>query len=265
MNVYILADMEGITGICLEDHTSAGTPEYEQARKWMTQDVNAAVEGALAGGAKRVVVLDGHGANHFYNLVYEDLHPGAEYIVGRPRPWYVTQLDESFDCMFLVGLHAMSGTPNAVLEHTWSTQSWYRCRLNGIETGEIGLMAAYAGHFGIPVAFVTGDKATCREAQTFLGDDITTVCVKEGLGRYTAVMRPFGPARDDIRKGASEALARLADRKPYLVDIPVNLEIDYIRVSHVDGIRLYSGMERVAPRTIRYSGPDVASTLYLMQ
>ena len=87
MKVFILVDMEGISGICLEAHTTGGTAEYEMARRWMTQDVNAAVQGALDGGASEIVVADGHGTNGMYNLVYHDLHEGASYIEGSPRDY----------------------------------------------------------------------------------------------------------------------------------------------------------------------------------
>ncbi len=113
LKVFILADMEGISGVCLEEHTTAGTPHYEQARRWMTADVNAAVQGALDAGASEVVVLDGHGANSLYNLVYEELHEGAEYIVGSPRGWYLTGTGLQLPLCADGGMHAMAGTPRA--------------------------------------------------------------------------------------------------------------------------------------------------------
>ncbi len=265
MKVFILVDMEGISGICLEQHTSADNPHYERARRWMTQDVNAAVQGAIDGGAKEIVVLDGHGANSLYNLVYEDLHEDAEYIVGSPRGWYLTGIDESFDCMLMVGKHAMSGTPNAVLEHTWSGASWYRCRLNGVETGEIGLMAAFAGTFKVPVTMVSGDKAACEEAKRFLGDHIAVACVKEGLSRYAAKMLSPAVARRKIQEAAAEGVRNAKNGKPCIVETPVKLEIDYMRLSSVDSIREAEGVKFTGPRTVCYSGKDVPSACYLMR
>jgi len=265
LKVFVLVDMEGITGICLEEHTSAGNPLYEQARRWMTADVNAAVQGALDAGASEIVVLDGHGANSLYNLVYEDLHEGAEYIVGSPRGWYLTGLDSSFDCMLMVGMHAMSGTPKAVLEHTWSSARWHKCRLNGRETGEIGLMGAFAGAHGVPVTLVTGDRAACSEARQFLGDRVAVACVKDGLGRYSARMLPPRAARAEIRAQASQAVALAESGVPFVVDTPVTLEIEYFRNSHADAITEVPGIERVGPRTFRYLGPDVPSACYLMK
>jgi D-amino peptidase len=265
VKVFILVDMEGISGICLEAHTTGGTAEYEMARRWMTQDVNAAVQGALDGGASEIVVADGHGTNGMYNLVYHDLHEGASYIEGSPRDWYIAQLDGSFDCMLMVGMHAMSGTPRAVLEHTWSGERWHKARLNGRETGEIGLMAAYAGSFGVPVTFVSGDLAAVTEARQFLGESLITACVKEGLSRYAAKLLPPQTSRELIRKGTAQAVRAAGEAKPYIVETPVALEVDYVRNSHVDVIRAAENVEFVAPRTVRYSGPDVPSALHLMR
>jgi hypothetical protein len=46
LKVYISVDMEGITGVVHGDQVSPGNPGYAEARKWMADDVNAAVEGA---------------------------------------------------------------------------------------------------------------------------------------------------------------------------------------------------------------------------
>lgn len=265
MKVFVLVDMEGITGVCLENHTTGGTPEYEQARRWMTQDVNACVQGALDAGATEITVLDGHGTNNFYNLIYEDLHEGAEYIEGTPHGWYITGLDSSYDCMLMLGMHAMAGTPQAVLEHTWSSARWVRCRVNGREMGEIGMMAAYAGHFGVPVTLVTGDRAACDEAKSFLGDQTALACVKWGLSRYSARMLPPMTARAEIRGRASEAVALAAEAKPFVIPGPVSVEVDYFRNSHVDEIKLGQGVEVIGPRTLRFSAADVPSAYYLMR
>lgn len=265
MKVFILVDMEGISGIALEEQTTARNPEYEKARHWMTQDVNAAVQGALDGGATEVHVLDGHGANSFYNLVYDELHEGAEYIIGSGKEWYLTGLDSSFDCLLMVGMHAMAGTTKAVLEHTWSTARWQSCRLNGRETGEIGLMAAFAGAMGVPVTLVTGDRAACEEAKAFLGENIACAAVKDGLGRFSARLLPRERAQDLIRQEAKRALSLVGVQEPYIIETPVQLDIQYVRSSHTDVIRPREDVEHLGSRTIRYHGKDLASACYLMQ
>ena len=43
--VYISVDMEGIWGVVHGNQTSSDSPEYGPARKWMAEDVNAAIAG----------------------------------------------------------------------------------------------------------------------------------------------------------------------------------------------------------------------------
>ena len=52
--------MEGISGVVHGDQVSSGGAGYGVARKWMAEDVNAAIEGALAAGADEIVVNDSH-------------------------------------------------------------------------------------------------------------------------------------------------------------------------------------------------------------
>ncbi|PYO63931.1 MAG: aminopeptidase, partial [Gemmatimonadetes bacterium] len=76
MRVYISVDMEGIAGVVHESQTDPTTPafaaEYGRFRRLMTAEANAAVEGALAAGATRVLVNDSHW--HMRNLLAEELH-----------------------------------------------------------------------------------------------------------------------------------------------------------------------------------------------
>ena len=119
MNVLISVDMEGISGVVTGDHTSSKHKEYGRFRKLMTAEANAAIEGALAGGATRVVVNDSHGG--MTNILIEELNPAAELISGSPKPFGMMQgIGPDVDVVFFVGYHGASGTGAAVLEHTWS-------------------------------------------------------------------------------------------------------------------------------------------------
>jgi D-amino peptidase len=119
MNVLISVDMEGISGVVTSDHTTSSHKEYERFRKLMTAETNAAIEGALAGGADQIVVNDSH--SRMANILIEELNPAAELISGSPKPFGMMQgIGPEVDVVFLVGYHAASGTDAAVLEHTWS-------------------------------------------------------------------------------------------------------------------------------------------------
>lgn len=116
MKIFIMTDLEGATGVAgtWEDFNPGGR-EHQSARKFLTSDVNAAIEGAVEAGAEEIVVLDGHGAA--FSIILEDLNPKAQLIRGRRR-LELEGLDETFDLMFAVGAHSMAGTPNAIPYHT---------------------------------------------------------------------------------------------------------------------------------------------------
>jgi D-amino peptidase len=220
MRVYIDTDLEGISGVTLFEQTrEPGNPRYQDARRLLMGDINAAVEGALQGGATYVAVLDGHG--YPLNVIPELMHAQAEYICGRgfPLGWGA---DQRFDCALLVGYHAMNRTRDGVLCHTQNSRSDARYWYNGREFGEIGQQALILGHYGIPVVMVTGDAAACREAREFLGDGIVTVAVKCGYGRECCRMVAPARARDLIREGARQALALASVCQPFRMDLPLH-------------------------------------------
>lgn len=265
MRIYIVTDLEGVGGVVLPQQTTPdGGAMYEQARRWLTQEVNAALEGALEAGATYILVLDGHGANNACNFVLDELRPEAEYIMGSPWDKYLPGLDESFDCAFFIGFHSKAGTSRGVLEHTMSSRSWLRMRVNGMEMGELGLCAAFCGHFGVPVALVTGDKAVCDEARELLGD-VETVAVKEGISRHSAKLLHPRKCQELIREAASRAVerARRGEFKPFLVEGPVTIEIEFQRTDYADGIKPPT-KERIGPRTVVYKGRDIVEAFSML-
>ncbi len=254
MKVYISVDMEGISGVVLREQVSKGTPEYAEARKLLIGDANAAVAGALEGGATEVLVKDAHGSG--FNFPLEDLHPQAEYIMGPSSPERFPWLEE-FDAMFLVGYHAMSGTPHAIRDHTMSSASWQQFFLNGREMGEVGIDAAYAGAFGVPIALVTGDDKVCAEAQALLGE-IPVAVVKRALGRHSGRIVPPAVARDLIRRKACEAMGRINQIKPFRVESPCEAQIKYASTDIVDGMRMDGDLiSRINGQTVAFRGKDV--------
>ena len=137
MKIYVITDLEGVSGVCVFEQTRDRTQAlYDEARRLLVGEVNAVVQGCLDGGATEVVVLDGHGGG--YNFIPEEMHPDAYFVTGVSRPRALCGLDESFDAVALLGYHAMLGTETGVLHHTQSSKNGCRYWYNGRETGEIG-------------------------------------------------------------------------------------------------------------------------------
>src|SRR5512139_2018503 len=184
MKILIAADMEGITGVTTWDQVDPKHPEYLRFRKLMTGDVTAAIRGAMDAGATDVVVADGHSRGS--NILIEELDPRARLNTGSPSPFSMMQgIDESVDGVMFVGYHARNGSPNAILDHTWSSRTVANVWLNDILTGEYGLNAALAGHFGAPVIMASGDQTACAQVAELLGD-VETAVVKQATGRFAA-------------------------------------------------------------------------------
>jgi D-amino peptidase len=251
MNVYIAVDMEGATGICCREQTAKGNAYYAEGRRLLTGDVNAAVAGALEGGAEEIFVADVHDGS--LNLLTEEVHPSAKVISGVPhRGVRFPYLDESIGVMFLVAYHARAGTLAATLEHTMSSQSWHGVTVNGQPMGEVGIDAALAGSVGVPVVMVSGDDKVCAEAQALLGP-IETAVVKQGLGRHRAICLPPGESRPIIREAAAQALALRGKITPLSFGSPVEVAITYKHTEHADAAVFGGAVEqdRVDGYTVR--------------
>ncbi|MEE8391372.1 MAG: M55 family metallopeptidase, partial [Anaerolineae bacterium] len=226
--------------------------EYERFRKLMTAEANAAIEGALAGGATHIVVNDSHAG--MTNILIEELNPAAELISGSPKPFGMMQgIGPDVDAVFFVGYHAASGTGAAVLEHTWSGRV-IELSLNGQIVGETGLNAALAGGYGVPVTLVAGDQAVTKEARALLGE-IEMVAVKEGVARTAARCLHPEVAQERIRQAAERATKLIT--MPLVVSPPITLRVVFHRAAHIDMAELVPGSQRMDGRTIEWTGDDM--------
>lgn len=258
MRVYLSVDMEGVAGVVHEDQTNPIDPncagEYGRFRRMMTAEANAAVEGALAAGATRVVVNDSHWLMR--NLLTEELHPAAELVAGSTKPRSMLEgIDAGFEAACFIGYHAQAGTAHAILDHTY-TDRIFQVRLNGKAVGELGLNAALAGQFGVPVALVSGDQALAAECAELLGAGTRTVIVKHAVARHGA--RSLAPAEACrlIREGVEAAVR--TPPKPWTVASPATIEVEFCSTHHADMAEIAPGSERTGGRTVRVSHADYA-------
>jgi D-amino peptidase len=253
MKVFVVSDMEGVSGIVKWEQTTGGHAMYEEGRKLYTQEINAAVRGAKAAGATEIVVMDCHGAGEgwtFNSLIPEDLDPACEWVVQTHWTEYTELLEQGCDAALFVGMHAMAGSADGVLNHTVSGRNWHDLRFNGTLVGETGINAALCGHWGCPVLLVTGDEAVCREATELLGPGLVTVPVKRGIGRYSARQIPPARARELIEAGAKQALADRERVPPYDPGRPSEIVVDFNHSDQVEHYRFRHGVEIAGPRRI---------------
>lgn len=262
MKFLISADMEGISGIVDWNQVTPGHEEYmTRGRKFMTADVNAAINGAFEGGADEVLVSDGHW--NATNILIEDLDSRARLNSGSPSPFGMIQgVDDTPapDAMMLVGYHGMSGTKKAILDHTWSDHRIRAVYLNDRLVGELGLNAALAAHYSVPVIAMSGDQHACEEGQNMLGAELEIAVVKNATGHQAAQLLPLTVAHEKICEAAARAVIKFREgkaAKPFKIESPVRLAVEFVYTRHVDRAFLIPGTERISGTRLEYSAADM--------
>ncbi len=248
MKAVIMTDLEGISGVdTMEMVSEKDTPGHQFALERLMADLNAAVEGALEGGAIDVYVVDGHGGGK--NFIKEMLHPKAVQVDS--AGWNELIRSGQINAYMEVGAHAMPGTFNGFLDHVQNSKAWYNYIVNGRKSGEIAQGAIFAGAFDVPFVMVTGDQAACTEARAFLGD-ISCAAVKRGVGRNKAVSMDLNDALKEIRKAAYEGMKCIDSVKPYKPLMPLEIILELYRTDMCDSMmERCNGVERIDARSIR--------------
>ena len=253
MRVHIISDMEGVSGIVKWEQVTGGEALYEEGRKLYTQEINAAVRGAKKAGATEIVVMDCHGAGKgwtFNSLLPELLDPDCEWVVQDTWTEYTEFLEQGVDGALFIGMHAMAGTENGVLNHTVSGPDYQNLWFNDTLVGETGINAALCGTWNCPVLLVTGDTAACREGTALLGDGLTTVEVKQGTGVRSARLLPPKRAWELVEAGAKQALSKLDAVAPYDPGKPCEIRAEFKWTGPAEKLRRRAGVEILGPRTV---------------
>lgn len=254
MKVFLSSDMEGTAGIVDWAQCIGDTAEAASGRALLLAEVNAAIDGALAGGATEVVVNDSHSTMR--NLPADQLAGESSYISGAGKPLYMMQgLDGSFGAVLFVSYHCSVGAA-ANLSHTYNPSAFSEVRLNGTVTGEAGLNALVAAHYGVPIVLVTGDSVACAETAELL-PGIHQAVVKEPISRNAALSLHPVRARALIQQTAQAAVAAAGTLPPPDFGGAVTLDIE-VRTSDIAETATYvRRVERTGTRSIRLHDTDL--------
>ena len=228
--IYIHTDMEGVSGVDRGEMVPYDSGDYAFCVKRLMADVNAAVDGALLGGADHVTVLDSHGGGGNFDLSLLDKR--AEYDEKLNKKWW-GKLDDSYWGSFFIGAHAMAGTLNGFLDHTMNSRQVLNFSINGRRVGELGIWAMVCAHFGVPMIMASGDQAAVHEAAQFFSG-IETAEVKAGLSRMKARLLPIDAAEERIRQAAKRAVEKTERPALFKPLLPMELKIEYMRGDFCD-------------------------------
>jgi D-amino peptidase len=263
LRVFISVDLEGVAGAVTPEQLGPGGFEYNRFREFMTAETLAAIEGAREAGATHFVVADSHGNGQ--NLLIERFPDDVEIVRSWPRPLGMMEgVDETFHAVFFIGYHSAATNPEGVRAHTFSSANYAAVVLNGRAVPEGGVNAAIAGHFGVPVALVTGDDATVQEMRDLLGD-VEGVAVKAALGFHSARTLTPSASQARIREGARRAIERLGDFRPHVLDGPPVLDLTFKHYRPAEVLAYLPVVERPGSRTIRYRASDMVEMSRFLQ
>src|SRR5918993_1576648 len=255
LKIYISADMEGVVGAVTNEQLGPQGFEYARFREFMTREVNAAIQGALAAGATEIVVSDSHGNGQ--NLLIEKLPTDITLIRAWPRPLMMMQgIDETFAGAIFIGYHTGTTNSQGVRAHTISSARLADVRLKGVSVSEAGLNAAIAGHFNVPIIMVSGDDAVVKETTALLGD-VEGAVVKWASGFHSA--KTMMPEADYvlIREKVIKAIGRIKDFKPYKLAPPIQLDVRFKNYRPSEVLSYLSIVERTDAHSIRFTGKDI--------
>jgi D-amino peptidase len=253
VKIYISSDMEGTAGIVDWRQCVGPGQEYETGRRLLLDEVNAAIDGAAAAGATEFLVNDSHSV--MQNLPPNELHRNAAYLAGTNKPSYMMEgLDSSYDGIFFVSYHAAMGTPGA-LSHTYNPRAIHEVRINGTVTGESGLNALVAQHFGVPVLLVTGDQYVRPEAEPFC-PRIKAAEVKRSVSRFAAESLHPASACERIRAAAADAARQLSDVDAPRIEMPATVEIEWRTTDMAELAAGVPGVDRPKPRASTLTDDD---------
>jgi D-amino peptidase len=252
--VFISVDMEGIAGVAASDECSRSGLDYGLFRRLMTLEASAAVEAALEAGATEVWVRDSHGSAR--NILPDLLHERAVLVrdwSGGPKSM-MEGIDDSFAAAVFIGYHARAGTPDAIIDHTMSGVVT-DLQVNGRSLPEAGWNALIAGRYRVPVVFVSGDKALCRQAEELFGE-VETVAVKDAIGAAAVCLHP-SVARSRIQTGVRRALQQLDRYQPFTLSPPYTMVLKLKDETRIYDGSFYPGAVRSGDWELTYRSDDI--------
>ena len=261
--IFISVDMEGISGVVDPAQLGPDGFEYQRAREWMTGEVNAAIAGIRAAGPAEILICDSHGNGQ--SLLIDKLPDDVRVVRGFPRPLEMMQgLDDTFAAAVFIGYHASEWTADAVRSHTISSARLLGIRLNGMEVSEGIFNAALAGHFNVPVAFVSGDRLAVTQLQRVIPAAEGAI-VKEPYGYHSAAT--VTPARGQalIREGVTRAIGKLSSLQPYKVAAPIALEVGFKLTIDAERAAFVPGLTRSDAHNVKGTFRDMPEVTRLLQ
>ncbi len=255
MKIYISADIEGVSGVVNSSHTTPKGYDYNRARILMTDEVNAAIRGAKLAGVEEILVNDSHGP--MTNILIEKLDEDACLITGNQKLLGMMEgINKTYDAVMFIGYHAKHNTPG-VLAHSYYGTVVSEIKINDEVVGEFEFNTMIAGHYGVPVIFVSGDDVLAQQVKKF-NSNITTLTVKDAHSRYTAKCIPPKKVHKLMEENIYKALKYNKNLvKPCNFDGKIELEVAFLNSGMAEIGLLVPGTTMIEPNRLKYTAKDI--------
>lgn len=235
--ILVYYDMEGTSGMNDMRALSYRNEEYKPAREWLTNDVNAVIDGLFAGGADVVHVVDAHGSGNPEPDILLDRMDSRAVFVYRDKPFrpYVDLAEKGvYDGVAVVCMHSKTGG-GGFAAHTYTIgMDWI---LNGMTINESEIIAYSWGRADVPVIFASGDNKL--QEQLAWMSWLEYVTVKKAKSASDAELRPFEEVHGEMRAAAERAVKNLPNCKAVKLTAPIKAQL---RAVHPASLRVLDGV-----------------------
>ena len=262
MKIYIMNDIEGVSGIYHKEQVVQNGSRYQEGRRLMTREANICADALKEAGVDTVYYHDCHGMGS--NVFWDELSPSIDKVIIGSNANIQNRFAECVkecDGVILLGYHAMAGTPGAILEHTFSSMEWQNLWINGEKSGEAKMDAAILGDWDIPVIMLSGDDKLEKEVREFL-PDVPVAVVKEGLSCMSGILLSPEKAKEELRQKTFEAIKNIANAKPYKISAPVEMKVELVERNEVPHIYKKPYMTVHDGRTYSVTADSAVEALY---
>ena len=248
--LFLSADIEGVCGIVDWSETDVNDRHGDYFKKQMTKEVAAACEAANKSGVKDIFIKDAHGSGRSIDpsLLPKNIKLMRAWTRGPAS--MMAGIDETYNGVGFIGYHSAAGCDGNPLAHTMNGNI-FEVKINNIQASEFVLNAYTAASYGIPVYFLSGDKALCESAKE-IQPNIKTNAVSEGLGAASISIHPE-LALENIRAMVTSALAM--NPKKMMVNFPdrFSVSVTYKKHEHAYRASFYPGVKRVGVNQVKIS------------
>ena len=246
MKVMIYADYYGTCGVrgFLQGPGSQFIEVSRSAKHQQLKEINACIEGLIAGGADEILVWDNDPGNPDQSPLNVYSLSGKNTLLATSRDWAgpVARVDASFDAAIHLGAYAMNHTRGAFMAHTMNAQSCDWIKFNGTFIGDLGLNILRNNYFNVPTILVSGDDKACEEAVKFNGLPLETVVTKKGLSRHKSMNYSAVEVCASLREKSEKALRNLAEFKVKTLQGPYEIQVKMLSQNYA-GAFMQAGLE----------------------